>query len=268
LILRMPTHAQAQKRPRRLTRWTLTGLLAAIVAVGLNAGWAGAVPKVMVLGSSNQTAEPSCPASPCQAIGKVTGFQTAIANAKKPFLAPSDGKIVAWSIKTSSPDDKQKQFFDEFYGGPPSARISILKPIPKSPLNYKLRAQSPIEELATVLGATTTFALKTPITVRAGQVIALSVPTWAPVFAVGLPKGNAWRASRAASSCTDTDKIKAGKAHEEPRSERTYGCSYTTARLLYSATMVKTAAPPSKKKKPSTPDDSGNKPTTPTTPSK
>jgi hypothetical protein len=87
------------------------------------------------------------------------------------------------------------------------------------------------------------------------------------VFAIGLPKGNAWRASRAASGCTDTNKIKAGTAHETPGSERTYGCSYTTARLLYSATMVKTAAPPSKKKKPSTPD-TGNKSSTPSTPSK
>jgi hypothetical protein len=224
----------------------LTALLTAIVAVGLSAGWAGAAAKLMVLGSSNQTADPACPQSPCQAIGKVTGFQTSIGNAKKPFLAPSDGKIVAWSIKTSSPDDKQKQFFDEFYGGAPSARIAILKPIPKSPLNYKLRAQSPVEELAPVLGATTTFTLKTPLIVRAGQVVALSVPTWAPVFAVGLPKGNSWRASRAASSCTDTNKIKAGNAHEAPGSERTYGCSYTTARLLYSATMVKTGAPAKK----------------------
>ena len=248
----MHTHVQAQKRPRRRTRWTLAALFAAIVAISLNAGLAGAVPKLMVLGSSQQTAEPSCPASPCQAIGKVTGFQTTIGNAKKPFLAPSDGKIVAWSIKTSSPDEKQKEFFNEFYGGQPSARISILKPIPKSPLGYKLRAQSPVEELAPVLGATTTFALKTPITVRAGQVVAISVPTWAPVFAVGLPKGNSWRSSRAAASCTDTEKIKAGKAHEEPRSERTYGCSYTTARLLYSATMVKTAT--AKKKKPAAPD--------------
>jgi hypothetical protein len=255
----MDTHVQAQTHPRRLTRWAVTALLAAIVAIGLNAGWAGAAANLMVLGSSNQTAAPACPQSPCQAIGKVTGFQTSIANAKKPFLAPSDGKIVAWSIKTSAPDDKQKQFFDEFYGGAPSARIAVLKPIPKSPLNYKLRAQSPVEELAPVLGMTTTFALKTPLAVRAGQVIALSVPTWAPVFAIGLPKGNAWRASRAAGGCTDTNKIKAGTAHETAGSERTYGCNYTTARLLYSATMVKTAAPPSKKKK---------KPSTPTTPSK
>ncbi|MGZ5337432.1 MAG: hypothetical protein ACXWDT_05260 [Solirubrobacterales bacterium] len=247
----MPTHVQAQSRPRWPTLSAGFALFAAIAAIGVNAGLADAAAKVMVLGSSNQTAAPACPQSPCQAIGKVTGFQTSIGQAKKPFLAPFDGRIVAWSIKTSAPDDKQKQFFDEFYGGPPSARISVLKPIKKSPLNYKLRAQSPVEELGSVLGVTTTFTLKTPLTVRAGQVVAISVPTWAPVFAIGLPKGNAWRASRVASGCTDTNKIKAGNAHDAPGTERTYGCSYTTARLLYSATMVKTAAPkPTKPTKP------------------
>ena len=248
----MPTLAQAQPRVRGLALCAAAAVLAAIAAAGLRAGFADAAAKPMVLGSSSQTAVPACPQSPCQAIGKVTGFQTSIGPMKKPFLSPVDGRIVAWSIKTSAPDDKQKQFFDQFYGGPPKARLAILKPVKKNPTNYKLRAQSPVEDLTSVLGMTTTFTLKTPLAVRAGQVVAISVPTWAPVFAIGLPKGNAWRASRAASGCTDTDKIKAGSAHESLGTERTYGCSYTTARLLYSATMVKTGTP-SKKKKPSTP---------------
>jgi hypothetical protein len=263
----MPAYVQAHPRAQKLALRVGLAVVILAAAVGLRAPVAGAVAKLTVLGSSAQTAAPSCPASPCQAVGKVTGFQTTIGNAKKPFLAPSDGRIVAWSIKTSSPDDKQTQFFNDFYGGPPSARLAILKPIKKSPNNYKLRAESPAEELTPVLGATTTFTLKVPLTVRAGQLVGLSIPTWAPVFAVGLPKGNAWRASRAAGGCTDTDKIKAGTAHEQLGTERTYGCNYTTARLLYSATMVKTAAPPSSgKKKPG----ATNKPSTgtQTTPSK
>lgn len=261
----MPTHVQAHPRARKLALWGGFAVAILAAAVALRAPLADAAAKLTVLGSSQQTAVPSCPTSPCQAVGKVTGFQTTIANAKKPFLAPTDGKIVAWSIKTSAPDAKQTEFFNSFYGGPPSARIAILKPIAKTPGNYKLRAQSPIEELNGELGATTTFTLKVPLVVRAGQIVALSIPTWAPVFAVGLPKGNAWRASRAASGCTDTDKIKAGSAHEQLGSERTYGCNYTTARLLYSASMVKTAAPPAKKKKGSS--GSGNTGTQ-TTPSK
>jgi len=229
--------------------------LALLAAVSLGVRHADAA-KVEVFGSSAETAAPSCPANPCQAVGKVTGFQTTIGKLKKPFVAPYDGRIIAWSLKLSAPSDTQKKFFDEFYNGAPSARISVLKPLKRNPLGWKLRAQGPIEPLNEVLGSTTTFALKTPLSIRKGQMIGLTVPTWAPVFAVGLEKDNAWRASRAAGTCEDTDKIKAGSGQEALGSERTYGCNYTTARLLYSATVVRAprAAAPNKKK-PAAPTD-------------
>jgi hypothetical protein len=223
-------------------------LLAALAAMALGAGAAVAqktpLPKLLVLGASSQTAAPACPADPCQAIGKVTGFQNAIGKSPMPFAAPFDGRIVAWSIKLSAPTDKQKAFFDDFYGGPPKARIAILKPRKKHKGSYKLRNQSPVEDLGQVLGQTTTFTLKAPITVRKGQIVGLSVPTWAPAFAIGLPKGNTWLASRSAGKCTDPNDIKAGSAHELLRTIRPYGCSYTTARLLYSATMVRGGVAP------------------------
>lgn len=243
----------------RLHRATLIGVLALIV---LGAGVASAakapkvpLPKLLVLGASSVTAAPACPADPCQAIGKVTGFQTTIGKSAPPFVAPFDGRIVAWSIKLSLPTDKQRTFFNDFYGGQPAARISILKPIRKHKGAYKLRSQSPVEQLNDIMGQTTTFTLKTPLSVRTGQIVGLTVPTWAPVFAIGLPKGNAWLASRAKGKCTDPNDIKAGTGQEALGTQRNYGCNYTTARLLYSATMIRgrlaTPAPtkPTKPKK-------------------
>jgi hypothetical protein len=197
------------------------------------------LPNLVVLGASAQTAQPACPASPCQAIGKVTGFQSQIGNAKSPFVAPFDGRVVAWSLKLSAPTDTQKKFFDDFYGGSPSARLAVLKPLKKAPGKYKLKSQTPVEDLSSLLGTTTTFTLKTPLVVRAGQIVALTVPTWAPVFAIGLAKNNAWLGSRAKTKCTNPDDIKAGSAQQIPASQRKYGCGYNTARLLYSATMVR-----------------------------
>jgi hypothetical protein len=197
------------------------------------------LPKLIVLGASAQTAQPACPASPCQAIGKVTGFQSQIGTAKNVFVAPFDGRIVAWSLKLSAPTDTQKKFFNDFYGGDPSARLSILKPLKKSPGVYKLKSQTPVEELDGLLGTTTTFTLKAPLNVRTGQIVALSVPTWAPVFAIGLAKNNAWLASRKKTKCTNPDDIKAGSAQEALGGQRAYSCNYNTARLLYSATMVR-----------------------------
>ena len=65
------------------------------------------------------------------------------------------------------------------------------------------------------------------------------MPTWAPVFAIGLAKNNAWLASRKDGKCTNPDDIKAGSGQEVPGSQRRYGCNYNTARLLYSATMLR-----------------------------
>ena len=198
------------------------------------------VPKLVVLGASSQTAAPACPADPCQAIGRVTGFQTSIGGAKKPFVAPFDGRIVAWSIKLSAPTEKQSDFFTDFYGGPPKARLAVLKPRKgKKKKAYTLRAETPVEPLSGLLGATTTFTLGRPLSVRRGQVVALTVPTWAPAFAIGLPPGNNWLASRKAGHCNTPAEIKAGSAHETSGQRRTYGCTYNTARLLYSATMIR-----------------------------
>ena len=75
---------------------------------------------MVVLGASAQTAQPACPASPCQAIGKVTGFQTQDRQRRNVFVAPFDGRVVAWSLKLSAPTDTQKKFFNDFYGGGPA----------------------------------------------------------------------------------------------------------------------------------------------------
>ncbi len=263
-----PTHLFP--RPHRLALGGGLAVLAVAAAAAVGTGGVGAA-SITVLGASSQTALPSCPTSPCQAIGKTTGFQTAIGPQKHPFAAPSDGKIVAWSIKLSAPSSKpgpngaqsQQDFFDQFYGGPPSARIAVLKPVRKPKGGYKLKAQGPVEQLRPYLGTTTTFTLRQPLTIRSGQIVALTVPTWAPAFAINLPKDVTWRGSRKHSACGNLPvppasnkpkneaQIKAGRAHEAPHTARVYGCSYDTARLLYSATYVKGPAPtkPTKRKK-------------------
>jgi hypothetical protein len=227
-------------------------MAAAVFAVVLAAsiGTAGGA-KTIVLGAA-APATPSCPDS-CQAIGKTTGFQTSIGKTQNPFVSPVTGRVVAWSIKLSRPSEKQITFFKDFFGGAPQARLSVLKPIQKQiklgrPM-YKLKSQGPVEELEPFLGTTTTFALQQPLVVREGQVVALTVPTWAPVFAVNLGSKTAWRASRKSTKCTKAEDIKLGTAHQTPGQERIYGCLYKTARLLYSATVVPdpNAVPPKKK---------------------
>lgn len=225
---------------------------------------AGAAPRVIVLGAATP-ATPSCPTN-CQAIGKTTGFQTNITGAKNPFVVSARGRIVAWSIKTGAPSTKPNpqnnnqsdyDFFSKTFGGPPKARIAVLKPIMKSiragkPI-YKLKSESPVEDLSGFLGQTTTFTLDTPLRVKPSNVVALTIPTWAPAFAINQSGDTKWAASRKKGKCNNTEDILAGTPQDALGTQRSYGCVYNTARLLYSATVVadpNQTAPkqPSKKK--------------------
>jgi hypothetical protein len=57
-------------------------------------------------------------------------------------------------------------------------------------------------------------------------------------------------ASRKKGKCLDEEDIKNGTPQTTVGGDRSYGCVYKTARLLYSATVVKdpNATPPKKKK--------------------
>lgn len=231
--------AHAHARP--LSPRASLALLALAVSLALGAGSAEAAPKISVLGAA-APAVPACPDN-CQAVGRTTGFQNTIGRTRRPFQVPYAGKIVAWSIKLSRPTSKQIEFFDDFFDGAPSARLSVLKPInsqiKKGNPVYKLKSQSPVEQLSPFLGTTTTFALQHPLKVKKSQIVALTVPTWAPAFAVNLGANTAWQASRKRAKCNKAADIQGGKAQQALGSDRAYGCTYKTARLLYSATIVK-----------------------------
>jgi hypothetical protein len=260
----MGQHAHASARLRRLAVAFVVAACATVLAAVLGAGSAGAALRVVVLGAA-APATPSCPTT-CQAVGKTTGFQTSITGARNPFSVSFRGRVVAWSIKTGAPSTKPNpnnnnqsdfDFFTKTFGGSPKARISVLKPIMKKlkqgkPI-YKLKSQSPVEDLSPYLGQTTTFTLDTPLRVKPNNVVALTVPTWAPAFAVNQSANTKWQASRKKGKCNETPDILAGTPQDVQGSQRAYGCTYNTARLLYSATVVadpnqKPAKPPKKKK--------------------
>jgi hypothetical protein len=260
----MGYRAQPLARLRRLALAVVVAATAGLLAAVLGAGSAGAALRVVVLGAATP-ATPSCPTT-CQAIGKTTGFQTSITGARNPFVVSFRGRVVAWSIKTGAPSTKPNpnndnqsdfDFFTKTFGGSPKARISVLKPIMKKvkqgkPI-YKLKSQSPVEDLSPYLGQTTTFTLDTPLRVKPNNIVALTVPTWAPAFAINQSANTKWQASRKKGKCNATADILAGTPQDAQGSLRAYGCTYNTARLLYSATVVadpnqKPASPPKKKK--------------------
>jgi hypothetical protein len=200
--------------------------LAALVFAG------SAEASVVELGTHPTMPAASCPDS-CQAVGRVSGFQVATGERRNPYRVRRRGKIVAFTIRLGNPRPDQVRFFTDLFGGPPQARLTVLRSGTRK--RHRLTGQSDLVDLAPYLGSSPSFALRRPLTVRPGYVVALTVPTWAPAFGVGLGEGELWRSSRDGERCDD---VSQAAAQQRRGSLRTYGCLYRTARLLYSATFV------------------------------
>ncbi|MBS1888345.1 MAG: hypothetical protein JSU06_14265 [Actinobacteria bacterium] len=209
----------------------------ALVAFTAVAGAAGVEQTTVTLGETSSTPDPSCPNLPCQAVGSVTGFQVSNGQVQNPFLVQTNGTVKSWTLTLAQPTNSQRSFFNGFFGTPPEARLAILRRIPgTNPPRYNLRRQGAVKVLSPYLGQTVKFG--SSLKVEKGDIIGITVSTWAPFFAQGLPSDNVWRASREPGACTNSTQIRHGKAQETPGKRATYGCKYSTARLLYTATMV------------------------------
>ena len=237
------------------------GLLALIALVAMPAF--GLTQKV--LGAASP-ATPSCPlvrgSSQCFVEAKVTGFQLSINGRNGPFVAPWKSKVVAWSVKLGKPNKKAEKCLTDGcttssgkpfkgFGGPAKARLAVLKPIRRKGgrKSYELIRQSPVEDLRPYFDSTITFVLEKPLLMGKGQVAALTIPTWAPVFAGSLSNSSAWRASRnptkskggctTGSGASESANVDAGWPVQKLGARNHFTCSYKTNRLLYSASIVK-----------------------------
>lgn len=172
-------------------------------------------------------AEAGCPAD-CLVEARVTGFQASIDGRKKPFSVPRKGRIVAWSIKLGRPGKPDVKYFNKTFG---AAKAGMRR--------------GPTVLLAPFFGTVATFSLPKPLRVKKRHIVALTIPTWSPSFAVGARKRSGWRASRVETEKRGTcsldgglANVDAGAFHVKLRTQRSYGCRYRSSRLFYSARFV------------------------------
>jgi hypothetical protein len=225
---------------------TIGTIIAALVVVSVALG------RVAELGTTLDEHTAACPDN-CQAIGQVSGFQIQQATRKNPYRLRSYGKVVAFSVKLGKPNASQIEFFNKLFGGPPQIMLTVLRPYKpqkgekSQPNKYVLVGVSPLFDIQNFFGSEPTFALPRPLTIKPGYVVGITVPTWAPAFAVSLGDDMQWRSSRDPKNCDD---VRQDAAQDIRGSARTYGCVYKTARLLYTVTYVpdpKATTPPAKK---------------------
>jgi hypothetical protein len=223
---------------RNVRRALLVALLAAVAAP------AAAPARIIELGVTETAPKPSCPADPCLAVSRTTGYQGKIEGEDNIFSVPRDGRIVAWTVVLGDPNAKQLKFFNTTLGGEPSAGITVFQPGKR--YGATIVAESAIMNLTDYLGQRVQFPLANTIKVERKQRVALTVPTWAPALAVGLPGSTSWRASRAKGECDDTS---TQTAQTEIGATTTFGCRYKTARLTYKITMITKPKPRGKNKR-------------------
>jgi hypothetical protein len=215
-------------RPRLIA--AVGALLAALVCA------APASARIIEVGATATQATPTCPSSPCLAVSRTTGYQAKVVDSRSAYVVPRNGKIVAWTISLGSPDARQIEFFEDNYGEA-SAGLTVLRRGKR--LFHRVMGSSPVVDLQPYFGQTVQFPLDRSISVKRGQVIALSVPTWAPALTQLVEDGSSWRASRAKNRCNDTD----SQTAQTDTGDRTqYRCLYR-ARLTYSATLITNPRP-------------------------
>ncbi len=225
------------RRPPTTRRTPLLALLAAAgLALALPAAAPAKLSEVGVIPETTPPSTPSCPSS-CLAVTRTTGFQVKVGTTRELVSAPREGTVVAWTISLGKPNATQLKFFNSNEGGPPAAGLAILRPQRKPNLTYKLIAQSPVVQLEKYFGKTAQFPLATTLQVKKGDVIALTVPTWAPALALGFTNETSWRASRLRNQCSSTS---AQSAQTQVGTNVQYYCLYRQARLTYSATLIST----------------------------
>jgi hypothetical protein len=148
------------------------------------------------------------------------------------------GQVVSWTITLANPNAAETSFFDQLAGGPPQAAVVTLR----QGSNYRFRVVgvTPTVALTPFFGLTHVFTLAAPLPVTPGEVIGLSVPTWAPALALGQASETAWRASRAHGNCADvttaTYEIDIGRLGQ-------FQCVYRNGLLTYGATITSTPKP-------------------------
>jgi hypothetical protein len=220
-----------------MRRAYLALLTSLAVSLALPAGSLATLTEVGVIPATTPPTAPSCPGSPCLAVSRTTGFQVKVGTTRSLVTVPRNGTVVAWTIMLGKPNATQIKFFNTNEGGASQAALAVLRPQPKPNLSYKLIAQSPLVTLEPYFGMTAQFPLASTIAVKKGDVIALTVPSWAPALSLGFGNDTSWRASRAKKQCTSTG---SQTAHTQVGLTVQYYCLYRTARLTYSATLVST----------------------------
>ena len=228
---------RAEAAPGRRSRSASPPPLVALVALVASAAPRSKATTV-TLGSTSTMPDPSCPDLPCQAVGSVTGFQVSNDQTQSPFLVKTRRHDQVLDADPGPADQQPAHLLQRLLRHPAGGAPGDPPPRPRhQPAALHLRAQGAIKVLSPYLGQTVKFGAS--LKVEKGDIIGITVPTWAPIFSQGLERRatSGGPAANRAPAPTRPTSARA-KPQETVGKRATYGCKYSTARLLYTATLV------------------------------
>jgi hypothetical protein len=228
----------------RIMKRSREAVLGALV-LGVAFAPAPASAQIIELGATTTPlAVPSCPTGVTKAnctiiLTETTAIETLNDGIAYPTTVKTAGRIVAYTVGMAKLSKSDITGLNSRYGGTSQVMITVLRP-GKSRF-YTVVAQSPLQHAEPYFGGLVQFPLTTTLPVAAGDVVALTVPTWAPVLAIGLPNRQfQYRASRS-TGCTNfsfqTAQLTLGDNTQ-------YRCFYVGTRVEYSVTEVTTPVIP------------------------
>ena len=239
----------------------IAGFLYAVAALAALVPAAASAKMVELGQTATPLAPPACPKgaplSQCKIVLERTTAVQSTSDAKvNPTRVSQAGWIVAFTVGLSNlstnagTEHTLLHRLDLAYGGTPQLVLTVLKPGPNN--QYTVAAQSGTYHLIPFLGQVLQEPLSLPpsftgltaLPVKAGDVIAVTVPTWAPVLSYNLTASKfAYRQSRTGNcknaAASQTAQTKVGATGQ-------YLCSYTGTRVEYSATEIVNAPYPRK----------------------
>jgi hypothetical protein len=227
----------------------VAGVLAAFLAPA-----AAIAADVPVGVTASPLVSPTCPANAqgaaCEIVlTQVTAYETLRDGVANPDMIKRSGVIVSFDLGlagTSLITPAVLASLDKTYGGPPEVQLTVLRSVgtPTAPA-FRVAAQSAVFMLRPELGTVADFPLIAPLPVVRGEMLAVTVPTWAPVLSFELSATQfAYAQSRSqvikggASSCDTTGG--ANLAQLAVGALSSYSCSYPGTRIEYSALEITT----------------------------
>lgn len=213
--------------------------ISAVLALGMALAPSAASAQVIELGATTTPlAAPTCPAGVSKAnctiiLTETTSIATLSDGIKYPTTVTQPGYIVAYTVGLAQLAKTDITGLNARYGGTSQVALTILHPGKQR--FYTVTGVSPQQHVTPWFGHVVQFPLTTPLKVNAGDVVGLTVPTWAPVLAIGLPsKQFQYRASRP-TGCTN---FSFQTAQLTIADTAQYRCFYVGTRVEYTVTEV------------------------------